>query len=50
MRHYAMRSGGFRSIVLFRQGRRSFLVYGFAKSSRDISGKDELKAFRALAA
>jgi hypothetical protein len=43
------KSGGFRSIVLFRQGERSFFVYGFSKNSRDNIRKDELKAFRALA-
>jgi len=43
------RSGGFRSIVLFRNGERSFFVYGFAKSSRDNIRKNELKAFRILA-
>jgi len=42
------KSGGFRSIVLFRQGERSFFVYGFAKKDRDNIRKDELKAFRAL--
>lgn len=35
--------------MLFRQGERSFFVYGFAKSDRDNIRKDELKAFRALA-
>jgi hypothetical protein len=29
------RSGGWRSIVLFRRGDRAFFVYGFAKSDRD---------------
>ena len=43
------KSGGFRSIVLFRHGERSFFVYGFAKSDRDNIRKDEWKAFRALA-
>lgn len=43
------KSSGFRSIVLFLQGERSFFVYGFSKSSRDNIRKDELKAFRALA-
>lgn len=43
------KSGGFRSIVLFRQGERSFFVYGFEKSDRDNIRKDELKAFRMLA-
>ena len=28
------RSGGFRSIVLFRKGQLAFFVYGFAKSNR----------------
>jgi hypothetical protein len=43
------KSGGFRSIVLFREGERSFFVYGFAKSSQSNIRKDELKAFRMLA-
>lgn len=43
------KSGGFRSIVLFRKGDRSFFVYGFPKNLRDNIRKDELKAFRALA-
>lgn len=43
------RSGGFRTLVLFRQGERAFFVYGFAKSSRDNIRRDELAAFRRLA-
>ena len=43
------KSGGFRSIVLFRHGDRAFFVYGFAKSDRDDIHRDELKAFRKLA-
>ena len=43
------RSGGFRTIVLFRRGERSFFVYGFAKSGRANLRWDELKAFRLLA-
>ena len=43
------RSGGFRSIVLFRCGEKAFFVYGFAKSSRDNIKRNELRAFRALA-
>ena len=43
------RSGGFRAIVLFRRGERSFFVYGFTKSGRDNLRLDELKAFRVLA-
>lgn len=43
------KSGGFRSIMLFRHGERSFFVYGFAKSDRDNIREDELKSFRLLA-
>ena len=43
------RSGGFRTIVVFRRGERSFFVYGFAKSGRDNLRRDELNAFRLLA-
>jgi hypothetical protein len=43
------KSGGFRTIVLFRQGARAFFVYGFAKNDRDKIEPDELKAFRKLA-
>ena len=43
------RSGGYRTIVLFRRGKHCFFVYGFAKSSRDNLRRDELKAFRMLA-
>ncbi|MGH6662253.1 MAG: type II toxin-antitoxin system RelE/ParE family toxin [Rhodospirillales bacterium] len=43
------KSGGFRVIVMFRRGAKAFFVYGFAKSDRDISRRDELRAFRNLA-
>ena len=43
------RSGGFRSIVLFRRGELAFFVYGFAKSAQENLRRDELKAFRTLA-
>lgn len=43
------KSGGFRSIVLFRRSEKAFFVYGFAKSDRDNIRRDELKAFRRLA-
>jgi len=43
------KSGGFRSIVLFRRGTKAFFVYGFAMSDRDNIRIDELKAFRKLA-
>jgi hypothetical protein len=44
------KSGGFRSIVLFRRSEKAFFVYGFAKSDKDNIRRDELKAFRKLAA
>ena len=43
------KSGGFRSIVLFRRGDKAFFVYGFPKSARSNLQKDELKGFRELA-
>lgn len=43
------RSGGFRLIVLFRSGDRSFFVYGFPKNSRGNLRRDELKGFKELA-
>ena len=44
------KSGGFRSIVLFRKGERAFFVYGFAKSARATIRPDELLGFKRLAA
>lgn len=44
------KSGGFRTIVLFRREALAVFVYGFAKSDRDSLRADELKAFRQLAA
>ena len=43
------RSGGFRTIVLFRQGDLAFFVYGFAKSNRENLRRNELETFRLLA-
>jgi hypothetical protein len=43
------KSGGFRSIVLFRKGVRAFYVYGFAKKDLDNITAAELRAFRLLA-
>jgi hypothetical protein len=36
--------------VLFRRGALAFFVYGFAKSRRDNIDRQELRAFRLLAA
>lgn len=44
------RSGGFRSIVIFRRERLAFFAYGFAKRNRQNLRPDELKAYRLLAA
>lgn len=43
------KSGGYRSIVLFRRSERAFFVYGFAKGDRANIQRDELQAFRKLA-
>ena len=43
------KSGGYKSIILFRSGDKAFFVYGFAKSKRDNITKDELTGFRVLA-
>jgi len=48
-RQGAGKSGGFRTIILFRVEERAFFVYGFAKNQQEnISGLD-LKAFKLLA-
>ena len=44
-----IRSGGFRTIVLFRREDRAFFVYGLARSARENLRRDELEAFRRLA-
>lgn len=44
------KSGGFRTIILFRSGSRAFFVHGFAKNERDNIRDDELAAFKLLAA
>jgi hypothetical protein len=43
------KSGGFRSIVLFRRGARAFFVFGCAKNARGNTDAAELQAFRRLA-
>jgi hypothetical protein len=44
------KSGGFRTIILFRAGTRAFFVHGFAKNEQDNIRDDELAAFKMLAA
>ena len=43
-------SSGYRTIILFRVGEKAFFVYGFPKSERDNIQKDELAAFKEMAA
>ena len=44
------KSGGFRTILVFRAEDRAVFVYGFPKNERGNIGRDELKAFKLLAA
>ena len=44
------KSGGFRTIILFRFGARAFFVHGFAKNEQDNIRDHELAAFKMLAA
>jgi hypothetical protein len=43
------KSGGFRTIILFRLGSRAVFVHGFAKNERDNIRDDEFAAFKMLA-
>lgn len=43
------KSGGFRTIILFRSGERAVFVFGFAKSARANLTRVELNIFRAAA-
>ena len=43
------KSGGYRSVILFRKGELAFFVYGFAKSGRDNIEPDEVDGFKKLA-
>ena len=44
------KSGGFRTIILFRLRERAFFVHGFAKNEQDNIRDDEFAAFKLLAA
>ena len=46
----AGKSGGFRTLVLFRLGSRAFFVHGFAKKDKANISDDDLLALRELAA
>ncbi len=43
------KSGGYRTMVLYKARTRAFFVYGFAKSDQDNIRDDELVALKALA-
>ena len=43
------KSGGYRSIILFRRGDRAFFVYGFAKKDQENISNDEELLFKKLA-
>lgn len=43
------KSGGFRTLIVFRAGDRPFLSTGFAKNQQENIGKDELAALKKLA-
>jgi hypothetical protein len=43
------KSGGFRTIILFRVGRHTFFAHGFAKSDKANVSAKELKALKRLA-
>jgi hypothetical protein len=43
------KSGGYRTIILFREGERAVFMYGFAKSDRASIGADEEKQFKEAA-
>jgi hypothetical protein len=43
------KSGGFRTIILFRVGRHSFFAHGFAKNQKANISTKELKALKKLA-
>ena len=43
------KSGGFRTLIVFRAGSRAFFVHGFAKNEKDNFGQDELVALKKLA-
>lgn len=44
------RSGGFRTIIAWRRGARSFFIYGFAKNEMDNIADNDLQVLKASAA
>jgi hypothetical protein len=44
------KSGGFRTLIVFRAGARAIFVHGFAKNEKDNIERDEVAALKKLAA
>ena len=44
------KSGGFRTLIVFRAGAQAIFVHGFAKNEKDNIGREELPALKRLAA
>jgi len=44
------RSGGYRTVIVYRRGEKAFFIYGFAKNEKENLGRDELKTAREIAA
>lgn len=43
------KSGGYRSVILYRRGDKAFFVYGFPKNERENIAPVEVRAFKELA-
>jgi hypothetical protein len=43
------KSGGYRTIIFFKEGEKAFFIYGYAKNARENIDKNELKAFKEAA-
>ena len=43
------KSSGFRTIIIFKKGKKAFFVYGFAKNAQANISKQELRAFKLAA-
>jgi hypothetical protein len=46
---HAGKSGGYRSVILYHRGNKSFFVYGFAKNERENMNKVQERNFKQLA-
>lgn len=48
-RRNAGKSGGYRSVILYRHSEKAFFIYGFSKNQRDNMDEDEEREFKRLA-